>query len=76
MRRPRSALRRSTVVPRKGDVDRNVKMPSGNGLTTASSPARGTWIEMQFIASVGFPIAVVPRKGDVDRNREVLGMGT
>ena len=33
-----------------------------------SSPARGTWIEIQPLVRVGRVYAVVPRKGDVDRN--------
>ena len=34
------------VVPRKGDVDRNVNENSGVALQNPSSPARGTWIEI------------------------------
>ena len=33
-----------------------------------SSPARGTWIEIQIVISTPAPSYVVPRKGDVDRN--------
>ena len=33
-----------------------------------SSPARGTWIEMQPAACAIIQSVVVPRKGDVDRN--------
>ena len=37
---------RVRVVPRKGDVDRNVKLRWMALLTSVSSPARGTWIEI------------------------------
>ena len=34
------------VVPRKGDVDRNLEMIGFDQADIRSSPARGTWIEM------------------------------
>ena len=34
------------VVPRKGDVDRNIGQQGMTGNVTGSSPARGTWIEI------------------------------
>ena len=34
------------VVPRKGDVDRNVAVLRPGYGKTKSSPARGTWIEI------------------------------
>ena len=37
----------SPVVPRKGDVDRNIKCALGLADRFLSSPARGTWIEMR-----------------------------
>ena len=35
-----------TVVPRKGDVDRNVGNVLADAFSAMSSPARGTWIEI------------------------------
>ena len=37
-----------------------------------SSPARGTWIEINRGHGVEKQMQVVPRKGDVDRNKEAL----
>ena len=54
---------RLAVVPRKGDVDRN----AGAGLdpltVAASSPARGTWIEMSIITTVSTGSASSPARG-------------
>ena len=47
------AVFNQSVVPRKGDVDRNKKAPPGSARTDASSPARGTWIEM--LSCAGWP---------------------
>ena len=38
----------------------------------ASSPARGTWIEMLKDTQPDVAFTVVPRKGDVDRNFDGL----
>ena len=46
----RGVALQDTVVPRKGDVDRNGTTTAGAGTTTSSSPARGTWIEMSLDA--------------------------
>ena len=56
------------VVPRKGDVDRNSLPDASSATRCASSPARGTWIEICNQSTVGGYVYVVPRKGDVDRN--------
>ena len=37
----------SIVVPRKGDVDRNVVLEKTGETRKESSPARGTWIEIK-----------------------------
>ena len=65
---PRPGIRISTVVPRKGDVDRNMLPGAARYADTPSSPARGTWIEMNLPNRCLTAIRVVPRKGDVDRN--------
>ena len=64
------------VVPRKGDVDRNLFAILVNRTIITSSPARGTWIEMPLRASACFFACVVPRKGDVDRNADTLHVTT
>ena len=56
------------VVPRKGDVDRNLAWQTVTSIINASSPARGTWIEIPVRGSEKLGRNVVPRKGDVDRN--------
>ena len=56
------------VVPRKGDVDRNVVTETEILGASKSSPARGTWIEITTNALLEEKTNVVPRKGDVDRN--------
>ena len=56
------------VVPRKGDVDRNDAALDTLGSVGASSPARGTWIEILRGPGIQPCGTVVPRKGDVDRN--------
>ena len=62
------AFHRYSVVPRKGDVDRNSPPKESAAQPEASSPARGTWIEMRITINARAPACVVPRKGDVDRN--------
>ena len=37
------------VVPRKGDVDRNLPPDVALSCTHVSSPARGTWIEISMV---------------------------
>ena len=61
------------VVPRKGDVDRNVDLSQTDQYKGMSSPARGTWIEMDVIGAGIAGACVVPRKGDVDRNSVFRG---
>ena len=56
------------VVPRKGDVDRNKAAVFQPVVVERSSPARGTWIEIERGRVENGNITVVPRKGDVDRN--------
>ena len=56
------------VVPRKGDVDRNLRQPLPHIYRNVSSPARGTWIEIPPDKKSIQKTHVVPRKGDVDRN--------
>ena len=56
------------VVPRKGDVDRNRNCDFFYMQGQPSSPARGTWIEIEIGGSEPERQGVVPRKGDVDRN--------
>ena len=59
------------VVPRKGDVDRNEPDAAMLSSIGESSPARGTWIEIDHMGSTELAANVVPRKGDVDRNNGV-----
>ena len=59
------------VVPRKGDVDRNTKTSTCRRTKRRSSPARGTWIEIDLGEQLRGGGGVVPRKGDVDRNYPV-----
>ena len=56
------------VVPRKGDVDRNMTTAMKTNQSGLSSPARGTWIEISWVGISSEVHSVVPRKGDVDRN--------
>ena len=56
------------VVPRKGDVDRNNGFDVQFNADLKSSPARGTWIEIDRHRTRKPYCRVVPRKGDVDRN--------
>ena len=67
--------RNPTVVPRKGDVDRNHGVNPRTNTDSASSPARGTWIEMSRSDPPSATGWVVPRKGDVDRNGQVGVIG-
>ena len=41
----------------------------------ASSPARGTWIEIVYPGGIVIGNTVVPRKGDVDRNSVAVSVG-
>ena len=56
------------VVPRKGDVDRN--LPTRSKITDKEMvvPRKGDVDRNKRAVGVGAQKAVVPRKGDVDRN--------
>ena len=71
IRKPLPARLRESVVPRKGDVDRNKQHIRFDAHDFGSSPARGTWIEIPLPTGRPHHRAVVPRKGDVDRNKSV-----
>ena len=62
------AVRQRRRRPRKGDVDRNFCLSVFLCNFKRSSPARGTWIEMNSPLRTSVTVQVVPRKGDVDRN--------
>ena len=64
-----------TVVPRKGDVDRNWQSIDDRDGIQVSSPARGTWIEISRTWGKITLCRVVPRKGDVDRNGWIISHG-
>ena len=51
------------VVPRKGDVDRNIMDADDQIKKAGSSPARGTWIEMQALADGDDPASGRPPQG-------------
>ena len=57
-----------TVVPLTGDVDRNLFVVSPLFPLRASSPSRGTWIEIHTLPLCWRRTVVVPLTGDVDRN--------
>ena len=62
----------SADVPRKGNVDRNVRQGGGGGWVDQTFPARGTWIEIRCVGRCGLARVDVPRKGNVDRNGRIL----
>ena len=47
MQTPTGSWETAPVVPRKGDVDRNMRADEEYRLGVLSSPARGTWIEIK-----------------------------
>ena len=61
------------VVPRKGDVDRNIIWRSRICRATPSSPRKGDVDRNTFCRLPSDLYAVVPRKGDVDRNYTANG---
>ena len=55
-------------VPRKGNVDRNIRPATTRSRKAATFPARGTWIEISAFQVHQVSSWDVPRKGNVDRN--------
>ena len=51
------------VVPRKGDVDRNLGMGMAGSQKAVSSPARGTWIEINPTHWMSLPEPRRPPQG-------------
>ena len=61
----------ASVVPGKGDVDRNPYV-SSVGRVAPVVPRKGDVDRNGHLAGLGvYGVRVVPRKGDVDRNRQI-----
>ena len=59
----------TTVVPRKGDVDRNNRLTDNGKSQGIVVPRKGDVDRNTDTATKQYRYQVVPRKGDVDRNR-------
>ena len=56
-------VKKAYVVPRKGDVDRNIVSVFRIRVPSTSSPARGTWIEISFSGILAPPFWSSPARG-------------